>query len=175
MIDWSECPDSGRRDTLIEALQALDGQPARIVEVGTSRNTNPASMESDGWATRVFAWYAAATSGTVATIDNRAIAVRNARQICGPWADRVVFLEGDALDLAPVVAIGSDLLYMDGPPDPAWHLSLWRAINLPIPLVLFDDVLDNSFRVKGAEVIPEMLDQGYELVFRRDRQALLAA
>ena len=40
-------------------------------------------------------------------------------------------------------------------------------------LVLFDDILGGDFRVKGELAIPNMLADGYELVFRRERQALL--
>lgn len=176
---WIGCgaPESGRRTTLVEALRLLhDHQPtgAHIVEIGTSRNTTPAACKSDGWATRVFAWYAAHTAGLVTTIDNRTEALERAYAICGEWADAVLFRCGEAVDVVRALDTPPDLLYLDGPPEPHLHLDVYRALPDHPPLVLIDDVLDEQFRPKGELVADQMLRDGYRLVFSRDRQALFA-
>lgn len=168
-------PKSGRRATLVNALERLyDRRPegAHIVEVGTTRNLSPQACASDGWATRVFAWYADGTGGRLTTIDNRTSALKTARALCGAWSDSVEFVCGDALGHIADMN-GIDLLYMDGPADAEFHFRLYRALASRPPLVLFDDILDLSYRVKGETAIPAMLRDGYFLRFLRDRQALL--
>lgn len=169
-------PQSGRRSTLVAALERLYDRKAKgvhIVEVGTARNLSPQACASDGWATRVFAWYAAGTGGKLTTIDNRASALKTARALCSEWSDSVDFVCGDALGHTADMN-GIDLLYMDGPADAEFHFRLYRALGSRPPLVLFDDIIDASYRVKGETAIPAMLGNGYGLVFRERRQALLA-
>lgn len=192
----TDAPGSGRRDTLVAALEALFArtpESAHIVEVGTSRNASPAAELADGWGTRMFGWYAAQTNGRVTSIDTRPQALANARKVVGPWGGPVTFVQGRAEDVvagrAPI-----DLLYMDGPSDAQVHLDIYRALPEPAALVLWDDIVLESdppgrwpkwppkgtwewpkWAIKGTLAIPEMLEDGYRIRFARDRQVLLEA
>ena len=87
--------------------------------------------------------------------------------------------------LAPI-----DLLYMDGPADPGMHLAVYRGLRSPPRFVLWDDIILPTdapgrwprwppkgdfprWAVKGELAIPAMLEDGYRIVFERERQVLL--
>lgn len=190
-------PPSGRRNTICATLALLSTvttQPV-IVEVGTARSR--LGMVSDGWATRVWGWYAGQHGGQAHSIDCDQLAITNARRLCG---DTVHFIQARAEQvIGKFPAI--DLLYMDGPNDAAIHLAIWRALTCRPRLVLWDDIIGPGasvpgatpalldarkaalwqhltrtaplWAVKGELAIPEMLRAGYDVVFHRDRQALL--
>lgn len=196
MNEWitEGAPESGRRATLVEALEELHKlvpEQAHIVEVGTARNLSPEACTNDGWATRVFAWYATETGGRLTTIDNRRLTMGRSREVCGGWADVVTFVCADAVVFADELR-GVDLLYMDGPSDAKMHLGLYRALPEHPRLVLFDDIVlpgepvgvwpkwppegvTEQWAVKGALAIPAMLEDGYRIVFAKGRQVLLQA
>lgn len=176
------CPPSGRRDTLVAALELLHqtnapGEEVRIVEVGTSRDARPIACLADGWATRVFAWYCSALpdgQGRVISIDPEPHANAAALRIVGEYAPWLVQHQMFAQDFLGGFKPRIDLLYMDGPHtddhihSATVHLEIYRALLKPPRLVLFDDV-----DVKGAEAIPAMLADGWEQLWTRDNQALL--
>ena len=193
-------PASGRRSSLVAALEVVwdrtDGGPARIVEVGTSRNTSERAAQTDGWATRVFAWYAHNVGGRLTSIDVKPRAIVNARSIVGKYGAPVRFVLGDALRLLPPILASHPavLLYVDGAVDAAWNLALWNAI-LPQdrpPLVLLDDVIgdgpwtgpcaspswyaaaERPWGPRGTLLVPELRKQGYDLCCIRDHQILLS-
>ena len=184
-----DAPQSGRRRTLVLALQALHERApgGLIVEVGTSRNPNRSAMLADGWATRVFAWYAEQTGGSVISIDNNPRAIQSAMRICGRYADRVRFVRARA-ELV-VGGLEPDLLYMDGPSDAAVHLAVYHALRHTPRLVLWDDIIlpgetgpkwpprgrHAPYAVKGELAIPAMLDDGWTLLWAEGRQVLMEA
>ena len=94
--------------------------------------------------------------------------------ICGEWGHKVQLINECAEDVIGGLT-DIDLLYMDGPADAEVHLAIYRALKCVPPLVLFDDILDDAFNVKGALAVPRMLEDGYRVVFRREWQALLTA
>lgn len=179
------CPPSGRRDTLVAALEELHrtnqaGQEVRIVEVGTSRDLRPSACLADGWATRAFAWYCAQVNGRVISIDPEPHANDVARTIVGefrPWLVQQRMLAQDFLGgFKPRI----DLLYMDGPHtddhihSAEVHLLIYRALLQRPRFVLFDDIANSTtWEVKGELAIPAMLEDGFELVFARQHQAFL--
>lgn len=191
-----ESPASGRRSTLCEALEHLyvetSGGAVNIVEIGASRNCSDAAMLSDGWSTRVWAWYVSRVGGRVHTIDVNGRALINARSICGPWAEHVDFHLGSAEKVLPRLE-PADLLYMDGPADAELHLHCYRACRVPARLVLFDDIIGNGpwtgvgdvpswyqdaeadrpWAPKGTLAVPAMLDEGYSIIFDRQHQLFL--
>lgn len=191
-------PPSGRRDTLLSALEALhdatDGGSCHIVEVGTTRNLRPRAMIYDGWATRLFAWYAHESGGRLTTIDTNQRAIQASKKLCQQWASAVTWVHGDARTaLAGIDSI--DLLYMDAVSEPTMHMEAWQALTCRPALVLWDDIVTpgdmcpgaepgevkpfpppgetRQWAVKGALAIPAMLSDGYQVVFARDRQVLL--
>lgn len=177
-------PPSGRRDTLVAALELLHetnvpGQEVRIVEVGTSRDLRPSACLADGWATRVFAWYAAQVDGRVISIDPEPHANACALRIVGEFAPWLIQQQLLAQDFLAGFRARIDLAYMDGPhrddtTDPGGvHLAMYRAAFGACPegpprFVLFDDA-----DAKGGDAIPAMQEDGYTLLWTRDNQALL--
>jgi hypothetical protein len=182
MIDWTLAPESGRRDTLIAALKRLhEIEPGgRIVEIGTSRNASDAALQSDGWATRMFGWYALQSGGSVVSIDPNPRAIRNACLICADYGALIDFRcmpsEQAVLSLGPVA-----LLYMDGPSRTDVHIDTWRALDQKPPLVLIDDVAswppgeDWTGEAPLTFMITTLLAEGYREVFTEGRQMLLEA
>jgi predicted O-methyltransferase YrrM len=172
-----EAPESGRRDTIVAALRTLlrvtAGDPVKIVEVGTIRDSRLAGRTGDGWATAMWGWYVSRVGGKVISIDVDAKAIATARAVCSPYAEHIEFRHARAQDvLGDCQCI--DLLYMDGPPEPESHLAMWHALECLPLLVLFDDIIDEkTYDVKGALAIPEMVKAGYIVHFARGRQALL--
>lgn len=187
----TELPTSGRRESLVVALERLwdrtAGSAPTIVEVGTIRGPTTSRCVGDGWATRAFAWYAHHTGGRVTTIDPDRRAIAAAQKVCQRWPV-VTFLTAKAEDVIGQFA-HIDLLYMDGPPDAVVHFAIWNSLECRPGLVLWDDIVtdgegrDNDLRhpgprhgmwqVKGALTIPHMLRDGYRTIYVGQRQALL--
>jgi hypothetical protein len=179
MIDWTQAPESGMRETIVAALKLMHERTpaAPIVEIGTSRNKKPHAMMADGWATRVFAWYAAEAGGSVVTIDPRRVAIRASEEICAPWKRVVRFVCDDAVTVAPSLP-QAGLIYMDGPGGIGLHLRIYRALAHRPGLILYDNVPVwplGDYKGKGSRSIPAMLEDGYRLVWQRAGQALLEA
>jgi hypothetical protein len=177
--------------------EITDGGPCTIVEVGAARNLRPHALIDDGWATRVFAWYAAETGGRLTTIDPNRRALSCARQLTAPWSAAVDYVQ-DAAERRLAAFGAIDLLYMDGPSDATMHRRAWDALRCRPRLVLWDDIVTPGhpvpgappqkvykqwpppgnlpeWAVKGALAIPAMLEDGYTVVFAVDRQVLLGA
>jgi hypothetical protein len=192
-------PESGRRATLVRALELLHdaraGQPSVIVEVGTSRGIIPLACITDGWATRVFAWYASQAGGKVLTMDIQERAIRAARQLCAAWEQSVEFLVASADDVLPTLT-QIDLLYMDGPADAEDNLRIYRSLPFLPRFVLWDDVIGweswdpgplklapprwyeaaqqhRPWAPRGTLAIPVMETDGYRIVFHEEHQVLL--
>ena len=174
MIDWTQCPESGRRGSLLRTLRMLhDGEPVRIVEVGTIRSAKRSAMERGGWATRVFAWYVAHVGGEVLTVDVDPKVVPIAAHVCRRWLQHISFHLAPAEVLAPSWS-DFDLLYLDGPNDPQCHADVFANLTERPAYILVDDVLEcERYTVKGEKVIPLALANGYRLEFCANRQALL--
>lgn len=179
-VDWPSAPASGRRETLLDALRLLhELEPgALIVEIGTARNPSQAALEGDGWATRIFGWYAERTGGRVISIDPSRRAIRNAQTICRDWRSVIDFRCERAESVAPKLGhIG--LLYMDGPSRTDVHMDVWRKLRYRPRLVLIDDVSswppaeDWTGGTWLTEMIATLLDAGYRAVFVAARQMLL--
>jgi hypothetical protein len=175
-------PPSGRRDTLVAALELLHAMAIPhpfIVEIGTSRDPTPAGCLADGWGTRMFAWYASQVEGSVVSIDPAWKACRSARQVVADLATWVTIRQEYAEKVLPTLKERIDLLYMDGPHGADYsfsariHLEFYRALNAPPRLVLFDDIKTPDYGVKGTLAIPAMIADGYELLWVRGVQALL--
>jgi len=175
-------PASGRRDTLVAALEALHElgvEHPYLVEIGTSRDPTPAGCLADGWGTRMLGWYASQTEGAVVSIDPAWKACRSAHQVVGEFASWVTIRQEYAEKVLPTLSRRIDLLYMDGPHgnDYAFsariHLEFYRALRCKPRLVLFDDIKDPTFGVKGTLAVPAMIADGYELLWVRGVQALL--
>lgn len=169
-------PPSGRRDTLVAALEvlhklALPGE-TRIVEIGTTRDLRPIACLADGWATRVFAWYIAQVHGRLFVVDTDAFAIACAKEVVGPYLPWMRWRQGTGEGLLADHIDPIDLLYMDGPAAAQPHLDMYRALQVRPRLVLFDDV-GPDFGPKGSLAIPAMLEDGYQLVFHEKAQALL--
>ncbi len=171
-------PPSGRRPQLVAALEALheswDRQrEIRIVEVGSTRDLRPIACIADGWSSRVFAWYVATVNGIFYSVDTDPRATEAVREVVGEWRPwlRAETKEGRAFlgnHKAPI-----DLLYMDGPSDADVHLAIWEAMKIRPRFVLFDDVSGEQYVPKGTKAIPAMIRAGYQLLWHRDRMALL--
>lgn len=147
------------------ALSYLSG-PAVIFELGTVRNKSEAARESDGWSTLWWARYVAEHGGHVWTWDKQQRPNVLAR-VLGPLREHVTAIEADASAMS-----GScDLLYLDGPNEPAPHLAVFQAC--PSPLVLCDDVVDDDFGPKASSVVPAALAQGYRIAWHEGRHLLL--
>ena len=162
-------PSSGRLHTLSLALRELNAvKPeggARIVEVGTSWNPKPFARFNAGWATRVFAWYAAQTGGTLTSIDSDRDATEAARRILDGLP--ATFVVGDGIHALGEITTPIDLLYMDGPQDGSFHLNAAQSLTRWPTLILFDDVRHEPYGVKGQYAVPWLMEQGYTLVFIR--------
>lgn len=171
-------PPSGRRPTLVATLEALHESwdhkhEVRIVEIGSSRDLRPIGCIADGWSTRVWCWYAAQVNGIVYSIDTDPRATEAVREIVGEWKPwlRAETRQGQAYlanHKAPI-----DLLYMDGPSDADIHLDMYAVMKIRPRLILFDDVSGAEFVPKGTKAIPAMIKDGYELLWHRDKMALL--
>ncbi len=98
--DWNEAPESGRRATLIAALQRLweiRPGPACIMETGTLRDDLPRARDGDGWSTLAFGWYAAATGGRVCTVDVSETAMATSRRLTASFAGCIDYAVADSV------------------------------------------------------------------------------
>lgn len=174
-------PESGRRFTMCEAMIALYEShkdyaqiTPTILEVGAARNPSDAARESDGWSTRMWAWYAYTFGAHVITIDPSPRSIRNAKKIVGrPLGDFVTFVQADARKVVHKYPV-PDLLYLDGPKDAVFHRDVFERIEEKgTPrLVLFDDTTLEEWGPKAAALAPVLENEGWRILFRTEQQTL---
>lgn len=159
-------PLSGRRDTLVHALELLhERKPegAVLVEIGTTRSAQPRAQRLDGWATRLFAWYARETAGRVIAVDPTLEAIEAAKRVCGDLQPHVEFVAERGEVWAQGYRGDVDLLYLDGPNQAQAHLDVYEHLRDQPLVVVVDDVIDEQYGPKGRLVVPHLLERGYEM------------
>lgn len=171
-------PPSGRRPGLVAALEAVHEswdrtREMRIVELGSTRDTRPIACIADGWSSRVFAWYCANVNGMLYSVDMNPEATEAVRDIVGEYRPWLRAQTKDGKSFLANYRAWMDLLYMDGPSDAQFHLDAYRGMKVRPRFVLFDDVAGAEFVPKGTTAILAMCQDGYELVWHRDKMALL--
>jgi len=181
-------PQTGRNNSYLKVIEILENeyqQPITIVETGCIRNLSDEYKNGDGWSTLNWEYYAKKTNSIVYTVDINQEHINQSKQIVPPSV-YVNYNVGDSVEFLNKFDKKIDLLFLDsfdycGDEEniKACHnhslnelLGAWNKLNQKC-FVLIDDVFNDSWDGKGKLTIPYLLDNGFELVYFMDSQALL--
>jgi hypothetical protein len=98
--DWEAMPETGRRETLLRALQRLweaRPGPAVIVETGTLRSDSPSARSGDGWSTLAWGWYCPETGSRAWTVDVNRDHLEVCRRLTREYAPWLSYTKGDSV------------------------------------------------------------------------------
>lgn len=192
-IDWAGHPPFGRQVSLKHTLELLHERradtPPLIVEIGTSESYNPDGL---GNAMLAYAWYAHKYGARVKSVDVRAGAVVNSREILRTYAPECVDIPeitlADAFDWVTELHEHISLLYVDAgfelicendykafvkrhPEIPSFYIELFQRFDtacfVPGSLMLIDDTSPETYDGKGIFLIPYLLSHGWQKVDMR--------
>lgn len=181
---------SNRASTLLATFERFREfeDPRAIVEFGSIRSLS--NIEGDGHSTTFLALLAQDCDATFYSVDSdhkaTAIAmrvfdivVRNYTRVHACHCDAKAWVLAQAWEQPPN---SWDLVYLDGPDDPAWTLEMLEAA-LPYmsdrALLLFDDTHWESHPItpdlvgKGSLAIPRALENGFRVIACNSQQVLL--
>lgn len=185
----SNKPLTGRNTSFLKVIEVLQQEygndPITIVETGCIRGTSDESKMGDGWSTLNWEFYAKQTNSTVYVVDINAEHIKRSQQIV-PESEHVKYTLSDSVEYLKNFEGGIDLLFLDsfdycGDAEniKACHnhslnevKAAWNKLN-PKCFVLIDDVFNSAWAGKGELTIPYLLENGFELVYFMDQQALL--
>lgn len=181
-------PQTGRNNSYLKVIEILENEynePITIVETGCIRNTNEESKLGDGWSTLNWEYYAKKTNSIVYTVDINEVHINQSKQVV-PQSQYVNYFLDDSINFLKNFDKKIDLLFLDsfdycGDEQNiiACHnhslnelINAWDKLNQKC-FVLIDDVFNDSWDGKGKITIPYLLENGFELVYFIDSQALL--
>lgn len=191
-IDWTGHPPFGREVSLKHTLELLHERRTDsplIVEIGTSESYNPNGL---GNAMLAYAWYAHKFGARIKSVDVRAGAVANSREILRIHAPECVDIPeitcADAFDWVTGLHEPIGLLYVDAgfelagendykafvkrhPEIPSFYIELFKQFD-PVcfrsgSLMLIDDTSPETYDGKGIFLIPYLLNRGWRKVKMR--------
>jgi predicted O-methyltransferase YrrM len=154
-----------------------------IVEIGTVRRTpDDPDLPGDGNSTCIFAWYVKNYKGTLTAVDISEESIKNCKINLDRYdlnSSGVTLLVKDGLSFLGERTDPIQALYIDafdwGPSEKEkqksieWHLEAFKEAEhllLPGSVIMFDDVMDQTYKGKGQLAIPYALSSGnYEKIF----------
>lgn len=180
-------PITGRNGSFLKVIQSLEEtytNPITIVETGCIRNTTEESKFGDGWSTLNWEYYCKRTNSVVYVVDIDERHLSKAKEIV-PESEFVHYTKQDSIQYLKQFDKQIDLLFLDsydyvGPEENiiACHnhclnevLAAWDKLNTHC-YVLIDDVFNNAWDGKGKLAIPYLLNNGFQLVYFQEQQAL---
>jgi hypothetical protein len=181
-------PETGRNasfDKIIKMMEEDFTSPINIVETGCIRSINPNSKFGDGWSTINWEYYAKNTNSRVFVVDISQDNIGNAKQIV-PESEYVKYTVSDSIEYLKNFDKTIDVLYLDSYDYSGTEENIarchnhslnevkaaWDKLN-PHCYILIDDVYNETFDGKGKLSIPYLMENGFELVYQMDSQALL--
>jgi hypothetical protein len=181
-------PETGRNKSftrVIEELESTYNQPIVIVETGCIRTPREESKIGDGWSTVNWEYYSKKTNSRTYVVDINDGHLNAAKQVV-PESEFVTYTKQDSIEYLKQFDKKIDLLFLDsfdycGPQEniDACHnhclgevKAAWDKLNEHC-FILIDDVFGDDYHGKGFLAIPYLLDNGFELVYLFDSQALL--
>jgi hypothetical protein len=181
-------PVTGRNESYTKVLEILDetySNPITIVETGCIRNVTEESKFGDGWSTLNWDYYCKKTGSKVYVVDIDENHLNQSMKIVPP-SNYVEYTKDDSINYLKNFDKKIDLLFLDsfdycGDAEniKACHnhslnevKASWDKLNESC-FVLIDDVFNDSWAGKGELTIPYLLENGFDVVYYMDSQALL--
>jgi hypothetical protein len=181
-------PETGRNESFLKVIQILEEtytQPITIVETGCIRGTSDVSKFGDGWSTLNWEYYCKKTNSKLYVVDIDEGHLSKSKEIVPP-SELVEYTKSDSVEYLQNFDNKIDLLFVDsydycGDDENILKCHLhslneikaaWDKLNENC-FVLLDDVFNSEWDGKGKLSIPYLLDNGFELVYFTDSQALL--
>ena len=181
-------PETGRNNSFLKVIEILENtytQPINIVETGCIRNTTDESKFGDGWSTLNWKYYSDKTKSKVFVVDINEGHINKSKEIV-PESKYITYYLSDSIKFLQNFGKKIDLLFLDsfdycGDEENirACHnhslnelKAAWNKLNEHC-FVLIDDVFADNWDGKGKLSIPYLLENGFELVYFTDSQALL--
>lgn len=160
----------GRGDSFKNALTRLHSKnivDPIFVEIGTTRGGYGGGPYGDGWATLAWCWYANKFGGQVHTVDVDNNCLEQCRHITSKFESVINYHHMSGVQFLEDFKPAIDFLYLDGSDDPQEMLDEYNSAWLKnSTLILLDDIPENFLEAgKGRLVIPELLDNGWEMVY----------
>jgi SAM-dependent methyltransferase len=181
-------PETGRNTSFLKVIEILEEtykEPINIVETGCIRNTTDESKFGDGWSTLNWEYYAKKTNSKVYVVDINQEHIEKSKQIV-PESELVKYTKQDSIEYLQNFDKKIDFLFVDSfdycgdaANILACHnhslnevIAAWDKLNEHC-FILIDDVFNDSWDGKGKFSIPYLLNNGFQLVYFMDSQALL--
>lgn len=181
-------PETGRNKSFLKVIEILEEtykQPITIVETGCIRNVTEESKFGDGWSTLNWEYYCKKTNSKVYVVDINQEHINQSMKIV-PSSDFVEYTKDDSVNYLQNFDKKIDLLFADsydycGDAENIFkcHMHSLNEIKAAWDklkencFILIDDVFSDSWDGKGKFSIPYLLENGFELVYFMDSQALL--
>lgn len=166
----------GRGDSFKNALTEFHRREIKdpvFVEIGTTRGANGGGPMGDGWATNAWAWYVDKYGGHLHTVDLDPSCIEQCKNITIPFVESIDYHIMTGVEFIESFPQGKliDFLYLDGSDDPQEMVDEFQAAidggHLGLrSLILLDDIPPEYLKAgKGSQVIPMILDEGYEMLY----------
>jgi hypothetical protein len=181
-------PETGRNKSFLKVIEILEEtykQPITIVETGCIRNVTEESKFGDGWSTLNWEYYCKKTNSKVYVVDINQEHINQSMKIV-PSSEFVEYTKDDSVNYLQNFDKKIDLLFADsydycGDAENVFKCHMhslnevkaaWDKLNDNC-FILIDDVFADNWDGKGKFSIPYLLENGFELVYFMDSQALL--
>lgn len=181
-------PITGRNSSFLKVIEILEEtykDPIIIVETGCIRNTTEESKFGDGWSTLNWQYYAEKTNSKVYVVDINEGHLNQSKKIVPP-SELIIYYQDDSINFLKNFDKKIDLLFLDsydycGDEENVRKChnhslneikAAWDKLNEHC-FILIDDVFGTNWDGKGKLSIPYLLENGFELVYFIDSQALL--
>ena len=181
-------PETGRNISFLKVMEVLKetyNEPITIVETGCIRNVTEESKFGDGWSTLNWQYYAEMTNSKVYVVDINEGHLNQSKKIVPP-SEFVEYFQDDSVNYLKNFDKKIDLLFVDsydycGDEENIRKchehslneiIAAWDKLKEHC-FVLLDDVFSTNWDGKGKLSIPYLLENGFELVYFMDSQALL--
>lgn len=141
----------GNRDEVFNDVFQNLNKPVNILEIGVSRNLDPAVRGSDGWSSLYFANHIKMFGGKLVSVDLDPNAIKNCKILCQELDDDIShdYYVDFGTSILIEKKITYDLIYLDGGDGEDEMLEEYEIIanrrTGTLPLILCDD-----FHVKGG-------------------------
>lgn len=180
--------ETGRNQSFLKVIEILEEtykEPITIVETGCIRNVTEESKFGDGWSTLNWDYYCKKTNSKVYVVDISQEHINQSMKIVPP-SEFVEYTKDDSVNYLQNFDKKIDLLFADsydycGDVENILKChnhslnevkAAWDKLNKNC-FILIDDVFNDKWDGKGKFSIPYLLENGFELVYFMDSQALL--
>lgn len=132
----------GARDYIFQnTCKLLNSKPAKIIEIGCSRNISESSRFSDGWSSYFWYDYVKENGGSLDIYDIDQSALDNCKKLFENLSDENINFICD--DGTKYITDNYDLAYLDGSDCPNEMLNQFEKIDRKKTIILCDD-FDNK-------------------------------